>query len=741
MSNRLRNSASAEIHKDFLQSLKDYGIPIGEALAKTLKSEKDETEVGIGTDFEIDRWHLKIDEYLERCPKEWEDEVWTGEIRPESLTEHTQEFVDWVMSIYPAFCRMKPYKPFYIYIRRMQEWMKDDDSYANHQSKAARLEFIIKERDRIRQNLAYGCNRYGEIAEGAIDTGSRRYTATLTHLMIIYLFQMGYPIYIGKGRQQAITSTYMLCMALWMCVWPQKRLKYIAEDDETGIEILDDKFKPSFESLPKWLRPEVKNDQKKLYVAYFNSKSKKGQKNVRRTTMRVVAPKKTAINGGSPDVAMVDEAGLIGIFNRMVKEARPTMFGEKDGKIVLKRQLVAWGTGGDNDKGKGDFERELKSLFAKWQNGDYSEKIIPIFLDWTCRPGITREFYEAERMAYLSGEAGVDIEDLGQEERLMQFRCHYPSSVEDMFNAPEHTVLPGPFILRQLDKIADTPHKMRPIYGRFEPEYDKSRPMPKESFLPYAVTGATFVPSDTYLGAPASMFLRPDKDWKYRYYQGTDPVMAKTGISKMASVIWDAKLGTIPCLVNYRTNDPHEAFLQTVLMGMYYSHESGSAVKELVESNIGSLYFEFKSGPLFGLRHTLVPNTMLPDYLQGGGAIWGVDTKAQRKDRIIRIFQDMSKVHGDKIYHEELFRQAKSYILTITQHGNPKWGPKSDQDRDDVIDAAAFAYLCRMCYQHVLPEHVGAEKHMVVPARRMVRKNGKLIWEVEREKQRVEVAA
>lgn len=704
------------------------GIPVGDANAVSIVGD-DEL---LGSRHELEREPLSIKDYLARCPKEWEDDLWTEEIRPEDVMTHTQSFVDWVLSIYPAFFRMKPYKPFYIYIRRMQEWLKDPDSYSDHQSKAAKREFIIKERDRIRQNVAYGCNRYGEISEGAIDTGSRRYTATLTHLMILFLFQMGYSVYIGKGRQQAITSTYMLAMALWMCVWPGKKLKYIAEDDETGIEILDDKFKPSFEGLPNWLRPETKNDQKKLYVAYFNSGAKKGQKNTRRTTMRVVAPKKTAINGGSPDVAMVDEAGLIGIFNRMAKEARPTMFGEKDGKIVMKRQLVAWGTGGDNDKGKGDFERELRSLINKWQNGDYSEGIVPIFLDWTCRPGISREFYLREMKAYLSGESGVDLEDMTQEERLMQFRCHYPSSIDDMFNAPEHTVVPAPIILKNTDKIYASPHEMRVQYGAFEPIFDKSSPQDRDAYYPYAVVGARWVPSESFLGAPAAMFLRPEPGWTMRYYQGTDPIMAKAGISKFASSIWDAKFGTLSCIVNHRSQDPYDSFAQSILMGMYYSGESGNGVKELLESNIGSLYEAFKVGPIFRLRHTLIRNTMLPDYLQGGGAIYGFDSKGTKKNKAVGLLQDLLRTHGDKIYHPEVWQQAKTYVLTITQHGNPKWGPKSSNDRDDVLDSLALAYIARMCYQHVMPCQEGKEKRVIVPAKSRVRRNGRLVWEYER---------
>ena len=64
--------------------------------------------------------------------------------------------------------------------------------------------------------------------------------------------------------------------------------------------------------------------------------------------------------------------------------------------------------------------------------------------------------------------------------------------------------------------------------------------------------------------------LRIKKGWRYRYFQGTDPIFSESGHSKMASAIWDSHHQTISAHVNFRVEDYRYCYLQTLLLGLYY---------------------------------------------------------------------------------------------------------------------------------------------------------------------------
>ena len=114
---------------------------------------------------------------------------------------------------------------------------------------------------------------------------------------------------------------------------------------------------------------------------------------------------------------MVDEAGYIGILGAMMKEARPTFFWQNPETLKMehKRQIIIWGTGGSMDHGGHAYEEEFITCLDKWRKREFTNGIIPMFFDWTCRPGITQEFYDNEQKAY-------SVEGPEREAKMVQFR-------------------------------------------------------------------------------------------------------------------------------------------------------------------------------------------------------------------------------------------------------------------------------------------------------------------------------
>ena len=88
--------------------------------------------------------------------------------------------------------------------------------------------------------------------------------------------------------------------------------------------------------------------------------------------------------------------------------------------------LLVWGTGGEMDKGGKAYETEFYDALKHWEEGNFENGMIPLFFDWTTRPGITKEFYEREKIVYT-------VEGPDKEAKMVQFRQTYPSILEDMF--------------------------------------------------------------------------------------------------------------------------------------------------------------------------------------------------------------------------------------------------------------------------------------------------------------------
>jgi len=739
-----------EIQPEDIASLKKAGY-IEEPKTKGPKKQnnliisdpKVKTERGFDADKHIDIIEGSIDDekrdvVITSSDKitEGNDFVFQGDLEiikddwmPISKVEHERDFIEWIDSINSGFQKMTQYKKYNLYKQQADQWLAENGSMSNHHNREDQKTYAFSEMNRCKNNTLYFLNKYLMLKEGDMTSGSRAYDAKPVHEVIAYLFDCGYSSMMGKPRQIAATSTLGGCALAKIIFNKNFFLKFITQDKETGVEIFDDKIKYPFGELPPWMQPTVSNDRDNLFR--LSKKGKKGTKKGVNSKLQVVAPSVSAINGGSPQLVMVDEAGYIGILGRMMKEARPTMFMQDPTtkKLIMKRQIIVWGTGGEMDKGGKAYEEEFSNTMDKWNKREFDSGIIPLFFDWTTRPGITKEFYDSEKKVYTS--EGPDKEAL-----LVQFRQTYPTIVEDMFLTSAKTLVSIDYINRQLERIRSLPPITKPQKGYFEPIFDESSPSSENDDVPFKIVGANFIPTeDDDPRGSALIFMHPKKNWRNRYYAGTDPIASDNGYSNMASVVFDAKYKTIAALVNYRDANHKYTFLQTMLLSLYYNTSGRiGRCKELVEANIGTAYIDYVDGK--GFYDSLVYRTELPEYVQGGSQTVGIDNRSTRTRFIINKMYEFIAAYGDRICVDVIFLQLRTFICTVTDKGNETWGTADKRKyHDDVLFAGVFAYICSLSYEHMPPKEIKSDEDMYVIRHELVRgKDGNLRREEVRKK-------
>ena len=554
-------------------------------------------------------------------------------------------------------------------------------------------EFIIEEREKFKQNSLYFLNKYLMLKQGASDGGVLDFKAWRCQAFLAYLIDCGFSIGVGKLRQVGGTSMIGGLAICKMLCYPNIFIKFITENLKKAEEIFNDKIKYAFYELPQIFKPTVKSETG--HNLTFQPKRRKGHGKRRDARIVVEAPYLTAINGGTPDIVLVDEIGQIPILGEMMNEGRPTMFkvDEQTGEMRMTRQVIMWGTGGNMDKAGGELEAEYRSWIKAWKERDMRVGIIPVFLDAFSKPAVNREFYAKEKKRYYS------VEGTKKEAKRVQFHQHYPITIEDMFLRSSKTIVPIELINENEDYILQQPHEERGGYGYFEPVYDYSKPQPDHSDYPYAVIGANWIPCDEH-DAKAVIFLHkhPNRSWIDRYYQGTDPVNSESGNSLMSSTVWDEHTKSVAACLNFRVPHYRYCYLQCALLNHYFGNPP-----HLIESNIGSNLRDYLYQ--MGLYKTLVTNAMLPDYLQvTSTAEVGLRMSPNIKPRFIHIVIMMIESYGKGMNYLTFWSQLKTYVEHTTQAGNTKWRPENLKlYNDDVIDSHGLAYVCRMCFERKFP--------------------------------------
>jgi len=617
-------------------------------------------------------WEESMDPFRKMNKVFFSGDIKKSDWMPESVISHEKDFIDWINSItYGFFPNRIDYTKYNIYKLQAYRWLKDDDNITTYHTDDAKREFMMREYSRNEENSLYFVNKYGELKEGDISSGYVKYTAREHHAIICYLFDCGYNVIGGKGRQIGFTSIMGLLAVKKLIFQSNYYVKFVTEDKETGMEIFNDKIKYPYGALPRWMRPKVKSDSGTRF--WLSDKAKKGEK-------------------GYPNSAMLNEG-------------RPTMFwnNPKTGKFELKRNLWFWGTGGRMEKGGGEYEKEWWRIIGLWESNSSASGIVPLFFSWHCRFDASE--YEKERAWYYGARA--QKEDIDLETSKTQFHQHYPSNFKDMFLKTSSTLVSREIIDGGMDRCRKLPANMQPVYGYFEPIYDESQPMPPESDIPFRVTGAKFivVADEDIKKASTIIFQRPEAGWKNRYWKGTDPIATETGHSKFSSSIWDDYYKTFSAIMFYRVQHDHKyTFLQSLLLGLYYDTSPGKVIgiKELVEANIGTNYIDYVE--VKGFFSSLVFNSQLPTKVSGGTRLVGIDNKGTRADAIIDYMTEVIRAYHDRFYISIIFDQLSTFVQKKTASGKEVWGPMNKtMHYDDVLYSMVYAYICRLAHSHLSP--------------------------------------
>ena len=654
-------------------------------------------------------------------------EIETKEWMPESVIRHSKQFVAWVDSMNnEGFQNKLVYEPLERYIQQAHNWLSENDSMENYHMYEEKLDYFEQEFARCKDNTLYFVEKYLYLKEADMeDAASMKYYAKPVHEVMLFLADCGYSMIIGKPRQIAATTSFLGFGLKKLMFNKNFFLKFVTMDVDTAEEIMDDKLKYPNSQIPDWLRASVignSHEELKFGRRIPGDKGKSGGAN---SKFRVVAPSVSAINAGAPPLVFVDEAGYIKVLGKMLREARPTMFRQdpNTGELKMTRQVVIWSTGGveegrNKSKTKA-FEEEVKHALDKWNEGSHEYGIVPVFFDWTTRPGITQKFYDTEKKNYSSGN------EAEREQRMNQFRLTYPSCWDDMFLTEEKLIVPISFIQDNELRINRSPIHMKPQPGYFEPIIDPNQTVNagySSGQNVGKIIGARFVPVDfDDKNASAWIFMHPEKGWMNRYYKGTDPIMTDTGYSNMASAIFDKKLGTIAAIVDYRSEDHKNTFLQTFLLGLYFNvDKTVDGVPELLEANIGTAYADFVD--YAGYDRTLVRQKELPDAFQGGGQLIGIDNKGKRAEFIVARMREFISLYHQNIYFLKLFQQLRTFACTVSERGVTTWSV-TDRRRyhDDVLYAVVFSYICSLCYDHREPKKLDGEAEKFVTKYELVR--------------------
>jgi hypothetical protein len=404
--------------------------------------------------------------------------------------------------------------------------------------------------------------------------------------------------------------------------------------------------------------------------------------------------------------------------------------------------IVTHNTGGTGDIGKGAFEGQFRGAMKRLDDHS-SDKVflVPIFFDAFCRPYMDKETYLDQYDDYLNGDNEY-TRGMTPEQNRAIFAAHYPMTQEDSFMASTKSIVAGSIIKKQRDRILKECHPyeaLKPKKGKFYPVYNYANKMPPGSWQPYEIVDARFeaVKLDEF-DAPVTMFRphdtnsRPDNGYIHRYFQGTDPIQSQTGKSKMSSAIWDAAavervvegvkyhVPTVACIVNYRPEDDlNEAFLQCVLMGMYYKNHGQRKCMELVEYDQGHNYIEFQKAPFIMTQESLLLRAMLLPAYNGSnhglmnGSVKGAIGLSMKKGTKTRAYQDLAELimdYGSNIYFIEFWNQLMNVQTEEKEDGTVSWGTKDFKIyNDDLVDAILFCYLAWKSINEK-PKKIGGEE-------------------------------
>ena len=621
--------------------------------------------------------------------------------------DYPKSFVTWIDSINSGWQNKEVFKPFNLYCKQAKLWLEDKSDIIDFDNEEDQYDWLVEEIQRCKDNTLYFCNKYGFIKEDKSAGGMLKYSAWEAQEVLLFLFDCGYSMMIGKARQIGFTTT--MCLAGMKRVNLNKSyfIKFVTHSESKGIEIFRDKVKWTYTKIPEYIAQDVRNWTDKV-MSFDKKGQKKGRDEGGASRFQVDSPQIDAINGGSPSAVFVDEIGLFDIFGEMMREGRPALFkyNPETGKMTMQQQFMAWGTGGEMDKGGSVFESEFKMCMKQWKEGNYEYGIIPLFFNAYARRGVDDKLINNERKAYLALE-GTKKGEVAK----VQFHQHYPITIDDMFLRKSRTLVP---IHTCNQRLADIYGKEVPIeYGFFEPILDMSQPTP-DLLTSHRIVGASWMPTkgreDIQTSAVIVHHPPQGEVWKNRWYQGTDPINSETGHSMMSSAVWDAYTNSVSSVVFHRDRKFKQTYLQVLLQSLYYDQQKRGGIKELIENNIGDMHLDFQE--IHGFRNKFTAMAQLPEYFQTHSGKWfGISNKANTGPRIIAKTEEMVDTYANSIDIPWIWEQLKTFVekdlKSSNSHRQTRYQAADTRyDYDDAIFSITFAYINAQAHSRYEPENV-----------------------------------
>jgi hypothetical protein len=293
----------------------------------------------------------------------------------------------------------------------------------------------------------------------------------------------------------------------------------------------------------------------------------------------------------------------------------------------------------------------------------------------------------------------------------VQFYQAYPIVIEHMFLRKARTMIPISTCIEHGERIY-TENKI--TWGYFEPILDYSQPKP-DLFVPYRIIGAKFVPTKDEFDVNTTVCIRthPAKGevWKWRFFQGTDPINSETGHSKMSSSVWDALTNSIAAPVFTRDRNFKNSYLQCLLLRLYYDPKGTEGIPELIENNIGDMYLDFQEQ--LGFKRNIVSNMSLsPEYFRKPNGKWfGLANKVDTAPRILGKMQEMVDCHAANLDIPWLWKQFETFVEkdlnSASTHRQTRYQAADMRyDYDDVLFGTTFAYINAMSHAKYEPTNL-----------------------------------
>lgn len=596
-----------------------------------------------------------------------------------NILDYDPYFVDWIDNINKGGDRMYEYRPFVAYIKQATSWIADKYQFDDYKQDAVMAKrWLEREKLRLQTNSLYYLNKYHYIMEGDVSGGFMKYKAYRAQQIIAFLFDCGYSVIFGKGRQVFFTTTMGGIVLNRVNSRDNYKCIYIADEKKKAEVLFKEKIRWPHKKLPTYLQhtPTSQRDQ----VFALNNDS----------YVEVLAAKDTSATGYAANFVALDEIGLNANLSGIISEIRPTllMYNPQTSRLELRRQVFAWGTGGQMDKGGAAMEMEWNAAKEKWANKDYEYGIIPVYFNVFWREGMTREVYDLEKKrAYAKKGPKRDA-------IIRQFHQHNPITERDMFIRGNNTLVSEAQIQTHLDRIRNM--KDRPQRGFMEP-----------ILLGDKISGVNFIPANDSDASPIIILKHPEKGWKHRYYKGTDPVNSSTGASKMASTVWDSHENSIPAILNYKEKNYDYIYEQSMLLNIYYDKP-----KELIEINAGEAYVKYLNDHNMG--HVIVGNKALPKHLQSNTMV-GIHNIGKANRYIVNEIMHMLESYADNLNMEIFWEQMSRFVEKQKPSGETKWEAEDKRYyQDDTIFSTVFAYLCSLCYGKYTPREIKGDESAMV---------------------------